>query len=1001
MADPTHMSRRQREQAADPFPDIPYWARQKPCAGIFLPRRTAEEIEILEQLRAHIEGLWEGELPDGTSFLIAAFDRMIQPGDLRNYLPLHVMRAGVLSSFAQTQSDPLSTAIIDSILSFEIRWNGQDHLLSSAELTRLSLAPLWPETLITLHPGSLFERVDVDVSDQTGRAPTKGESETTAKVKVKTSKVPIAGSGEGIFKDTDSRLNEMSEQYKLRNIFKRMFRQNALGESGGGGNGIGGKGNGLGPGHSKAKKGPGFFESMAGWAKWHSPLGNKLAEQFGNRMKMVEKLINKGDIDSALKLALKMGKGNKDGLSKSRFPLRLPEMRSSLNFDFSGGGFSMPILGDATHFDLRQRYEKLAKELEEKGDFKRAAYIRSQLLENHLEAVETLERGELFDDAAKLSLDSGQPPEVTIRLYYKAGKKDIALALAKRTGCFDRLAQDSLHSDPEFHAFVIKAWTDMLLALDQPVRALEVTDALAKAQNNEPDMFLMNARHAWLKRALELEAGISADGKQMTFRPPLMVRTLLNARWDGSDLNTNLMADFPNVTHPGIGPFGMCFDYFQSIVRGGDVEALTSILMTLSTEADDQRVDQNGFWAGPAPQIADRLSRSYIAHLSDGLTASDMAAIKKFVRKAKLPVLAADLEKVRKLKKAGHPTAHVVRILDVQSINANPVERACILNNGSVLLHYKTGRLELRGPDNKIGWHGTVSDIKGMIPIGTGPSVMLLRPYGDGETRLTRFDTHRRKFTDIGILHLVFWHDVMTDNAWLVQIDNLVGALDLAALCAPKPDLQFLWSVECHADFKVVAFLHGSEPRWVTVNQTKVRFGVMQAWTYKTSGEIDVRYLATEPHIDRTPLPDKITINWTTANQGSWFSVESIENKHYYMFSHNNDYTGRQKARASAAERVQNGYRGQDQFLCMDLGRIHPQYNHQRQAMLFPQNQSGHQTLEVQFEGKPAVQVLARGSCPVLNQQKLMTDASHLIICVDNRGRAFRIDTRKGRVETL
>ena len=79
------------------------------------------------------------------------------------------------------------------------------------------------------------------------------------------------------------------------------------------------------------------------------------------------------------------------------------------------------------------------------------------MLNSHRKAALTLEAGELFAEAARLAIDAKLEPVLAIRVLFKAGELDAALALAKRDGCFDQLAEDNRLKDGRYHAFVAPA----------------------------------------------------------------------------------------------------------------------------------------------------------------------------------------------------------------------------------------------------------------------------------------------------------------------------------------------------------------------------------------------------------------------------------------------------------------------------------------------------------------------------------------------------------------
>ena len=966
---------------------------------------TRENTGELEGIRESILSIHESLLSGDMPILTVQFSKPeFVPEALKpRALPLQETRAGVLSSFSMDSYTPKLTSP-SALSALHVWWNGEAHYLDLFSLTQLSLASLWPAPIVTLHEGLIFKRSERVVS----AVSQSEENPSERRAKVTVAKSPQGGKGDSVFSDTDLALKQLGEQYRLGNILSNLFRGRFVGKSGGtkagkGKEGSGGKGAGGANSAMPKPKGPGFLESLAGWARWHSPLSKGLAKEYGERMSLVDKLISRGDIDSALKLALKLGGATKKIGEKSRFPFRLPDMRSGLDFDVSGGGFSMPILGLQSHHELTNRYNALAKDLEKKGDFTRAAYIRSQLLDNHLEGVLTLERGELYEQAAKLALDSRQEPSLIIRLYYKAGKKDVALALARRANCFDRLVEDSRsnNNDPKYHAYVVKAWTDALLAAGQPLRALEATDELAKGRKGQaPDPVLLAERHRWLSEALETEAAYFSEGSSLP-RPELLIRVLLTARWDGSDLTTANLANFPNDTQSGDNQFARAISHFEEVMRGENSEILRPMLALFSRYSDRQQIEQSAFWGGPARVVIDSFARNFLAHGSQNLLQKDMQSLRKLVQTANLPVLAHDLGKIKAFNTLEDSAPEAITLAAPRNAPSAKIEKACLLSNGSMVIWYATDRLELRNAEGHILWTRQVSQVKDLIPLGTSPSVMVVQKWGEFETRLTRFETHKRRFTDIGIVHLVAWHDVISDGQWLLQIDNQVGAIAISELCNSPPELKFLWSVETNNEMKIMAFLQSVKgPSWLTRNTSAARLGVMQVWNYSPTGDLETRVCV--PRIDSAKLIEAET-HWqwspTSHSASGFLGVLGFQNSQFISFD-KADLEGRKKAIHFAQERIRKGFQGDDRIQICDFHRLGIVIHENTTLICTPDVFKFKEKFTVVCEGVEGLRLLARGTHHGTQKQTdQLTNTSHLCLCTDDTGRLIRVDTKARRTD--
>lgn len=969
------------------FPSRPVWPRDLPCFG-FLSWSSIDPIfESLKDSRQNILGVWTGHAKELGPVTIVAFETaaLLDPR-LSSVLPLQPLRGGHLASFSLGPYEKLD-APLSHLFTVDIWWNGRVVPVNLNTLEAMPLSSLWPVPTITVYPGYEFRDGSFN---EAGSLAISGADPKSPKAIVKAAR-DIKDDTADVFSGTDKALRDLEERTKLSNIFKRLFKQRSYGED----DGKSGNGKGQGAG---GKDKTSLMEDLAGWVRWHTPFAEGLIKQMQERMNTVEKLINKGDIDSALKLALKLGNSDSKDTSKTRFPFRLPEMRSNLGFDFSGSRISMPVLGGRSQHDMWQRYTQLAVELENKGDYKRAAYIRSQLLEDHSEAVLTLERGELYAEAAKLSYDSQQDPALTIRLYYKAGKKEQALALARRTGCFDKLAEDSRADNPEFHALVIKVWTDMLLETHQPLRALEVTDGLADASaSKDIDPNLLNLRQQWLDAALEMEIIMADPGQLFPF--DLMVRSLLTAKWDGSDLSLDMIQNFPNsnIQHGSLRH--KAFEQVQDIVKGKHLDDLPYFLSALFQRAHKAQLEQAGFWQGPARNFLDVLTRSLMSHSPEVLTRDDIVKLQRLLEEAPLPVLSLDLKKIKNVHKGSHNPPSVVSLPISNSARTSQILQACVLFNGSMIVWYDTDRFEHRDRSGKVLWSGNISQVRAIIPIGGSPSVLILRQWDEHETRLTLYESHKRRFRDVGIIHLVAWHDVISDREWLVQIDNVVGPIDIAKLFQSPPELEFLWSVNTTNELRIIAFFQkGNSSSWMTRNVSKSRFGVKQIWHYKNARTLEEYYCRS--HFEEQNR-DQIDWYWGDNYHSKYGFLRSLQdgedNKAFVSFSVP-DGKLRQEVLTQARKRVENGYQGGDTVQVCDYQRplivIHPDKG------LKVISEGKHRAFRIKCPPEIDLHLLYRGFS--LNPDYSPDDRlSHTVLCTDNDGRLIRINSQTGQVDII
>lgn len=827
MADRSFVAARSRKAIGPAFPDSPTLSWTPARDGLAFVGQHVPDPAQLRGLRDHVAGLWRGTLNTeaGQNLLIVAFDHpiIVDPAAWPSALPLAAVSDGSLTSY-DDRPYPLhirTPAAPDTrIRQIDLWWGGQTHRVVVDTLAEVPISLLWELPTVTVHR-SVAPGVDIVASGRDGAA------------RITRARVPIAADKAALFDETDAALAALEERTRLPAIFKqamsKLFNRRSLGERRAAGERAGGR-----PGAAPPQE-PGVLENLAGWVRWHTPLGKGLIERFGNRMKLVEKLISSGDVDSALKLALKLGNATGADGKRKRYPARLPDMRASLDFNIGARGTVIPILGDASFHRLRMRYAELARSLERSGDYRRAAYIHAQLLDDHRAAVLTLENGGLHTDAARLAFDAKLEPALYIRLFYKAGARDTALALAQRSGCFDSLAERSRASDAEFHAYVIRAWTDMLVATGQRLRALQITDALALVADPDPQLLAMRA--SWLRALLDAD---DRDGMPVE----AMVRGLLTATWTAEDIAPDGLRDFPAMSSiRGAGPFPALLERAQALMRPEDDDArqeMIALLGAMVRMADPGAREQAAFWGGPAQIIIEVFARSLLESASAGLSPTDQQALGTLLKAADLHVFATDFGKLRKLHVA--PAAsHENWQLPAPAARSSPIRHACLLHNGTIMIWRENSLLQLLDRYGRALWQGNVSDVTALVAVGSGPHVIVVQQQ-DGASLLTRFASHMRSFHAIGQVDLTAHHDVTSDGQWMVQIGGEIGALDLVELCADVPAIKFLWACALTGQVQALAFQHElAAPGWLTRNLHPGRAGILEMWTLRHARELEAR----------------------------------------------------------------------------------------------------------------------------------------------------------------
>lgn len=135
----------------------------------------------------------------------------------------------------------------------------------------------------------------------------------------------------------------------------------------------------------------------------------------------------------------------------------------------AGLDFTSPIdpsssLGTSLQgFELLQAlYRRALEGLLESGRIEEAAYVLGELLADYAGAVDLLEKHGRIEEAARLATLKGMPASLQVRLWFQAGRSEVALAMARRYGVQAEALQMLARKDPELANRFRAAWaTDL------------------------------------------------------------------------------------------------------------------------------------------------------------------------------------------------------------------------------------------------------------------------------------------------------------------------------------------------------------------------------------------------------------------------------------------------------------------------------------------------------------------------------------------------------------
>lgn len=988
MVDRSFAASRSRSRGVAEFPARPVLPRGSGCNGLLLIDRDGRSLASLRPLRDDIAALWRGTLPNGQgedACLIVLFDRplTISPDHWPSALPFNMAQGWTLKSYAEGMAETAAPQGGSEARHIMIWWSGAPHRLVLDGLERVALSCLWDMPDVTIHrPMPL---------------PSDGRNDSAGRPalsRVSGVGMPLARDGKGVFDETVAAMASLDDRTTLKSIGRQLWsslfgQRRVAGDDGQGDDGQGGDGQGGGEGRAAAERGPGVLANMAGWLLWHTPLGVPLARQFAARMKLVERLMAAGDVDSALRLALRLANEGGEKKPRSGFPARLPGMRDRLDFSFGGSGFVMPILGAASFASLHERYAALADRLEREGDYRRAAYVRSQLQGDHHAAVRTLANGEMFRDAAKLALDAGLDSALAISMFFKAGDTEVALALAKRAECFDQLAEESRVSDAVFHAYVIAAWTERLIATGQIVRALQITDHLAAT--DAPDGQLLRRRQGWIERAI-------GDARSEEISPELLGRALLIA--GGSDAKTGE----PHTTAAAVA--AQMLDDWMTRESEDARQNLLDLAIVLVRLAQPQGAEQRRFWTESGPAIIEAFVRALIGKSAAAMSQRDFQGLQSLLKKADLQVFAADIGKL-KMFHADKPGNNLVWSLPTPTADRPAVLLACLLHDGAILVWRADDLLQMLDPFGRLLWQGRVSKLTALVPVGASSDVILVQAEPDGQSRLSRFASRSRAFHAIGQVRLIAHHDLTSDGQWMVQIGGQIGAIDLVKLCAAAPEIAFVWSCQLTENLQVRAFYRDPQnPSWITRDISDGRRHLVELWSLHQGRNLKTSLCSLAPPRDHAAEPEPRRWSWT-ADHG-YHRIRSSAPTEQSLTIIPWTETAERQGLADIAGRMRAGSLEDVDMLSCDHNRARVERIAPAGEDAFPAkattivSDTPFLKVTVTHGGDAVLTCLARGERAMSKLTGApLSDQSHLILLADGRGQLVHIDLRAQRIMAI
>lgn len=180
-----------------------------------------------------------------------------------------------------------------------------------------------------------------------------------------------------------------------------------------------------------------------GWQRFHSALARltlrspaaPLVRRHHERyLRELMRAFEERRWDEALREAVGLGG---TGAESDLLTLRLPGRRGALRPSPTvGSGAAALPYGPTVYQHLEELYRTAVKELEGCGKVEEAAFVLADLLNSPGEAVDLLEHHKRWRMAAELAEGRELAPDLVVRLWWRAGRRDRAVDVARSRGAF-------------------------------------------------------------------------------------------------------------------------------------------------------------------------------------------------------------------------------------------------------------------------------------------------------------------------------------------------------------------------------------------------------------------------------------------------------------------------------------------------------------------------------------------------------------------------------------
>jgi hypothetical protein len=539
-----------------------------------------------------------------------------------------------------------------------------------------------------------------------------------------------------------------------------------------------------------------MLSRLTEWMLRNTPLGPLLGQRKAEYVRRLFDMFEQGNLDEALRYAIPLGKGMTE---PARIALGLPGPRENLAIQPGRRGAGSIFGGGQEVFEaLRERYRAAFKRLEREGRIDEAAFVLTELLGEHEEAVSFLEKHGRLKLAAELAEGRNMAPGLVVRQWLLARDLQRAVAIARRSGAFPDAVLRLERTHPAEAKTLRLLWAETLAEAGDYVRATTVVWPLEDAR--------MLAR-SWLEHGAQV-GGVG-----------------------GARALAHLVASFPDAfasTRPQV------LALLEDVSRDHAAERL-AFAEVLAAEAPSE----------PRTVLVGPTVRALLRDRAEGFTRVDASLLARLLRDVGDGTLRADLPPVsdprRRAWSEEHEAAPLSETLTLGEAGPYPIHDAVALSGQRVLLALGEAGVRLVRSDGTCAAHFDVPAFW-LVPSVHEDRVLALAPRGE---------LKRISYIELGSRRSGHWCDAKVDafapsydgSLWFIAERDTVMAVDALA----KDGLRALWRVS-QVEGVVVALETDAEWLRFTTWGTEP-----QLWTYALPGGPTLRSRAARRAGDGMP----------------------------------------------------------------------------------------------------------------------------------------------------